>query len=103
MKGVSFLSKFTLICNVCFVLFAIFSVMEAAKPAGGFPGTVESIPFLKQTIIVLGFPAILINFLMCFSYCILIILGKGKWIPKWLAYINISFLFIQVYYFFFYK
>lgn len=103
MKSIRFLSRFTLICNVCFLLFVIFSQLEAKKPPTGSPGTVEQIPFLKELVIILGFPAIIINFLMCFSYLILIILGKSRLVPRWLGFINITFLLLQVFYFFLYK
>lgn len=100
MKTISFLSRFTVICNICFVLFAILGLLEQPGTANAIPGTVEKIPYLKELIILLGFPAIVINFLMCITYCILIIAGKGIMVPKWLAAINITFLVIEVYYFF---
>lgn len=103
MKPVRFFSRVTLICNICFILFVIFSQMEAARAVTGTPGTVERVPYFKELIIILGFPAIIINFLMCLCYFILIVLGKNKLVPKWLGFINITFLFAQVFYFFFYK
>lgn len=100
MKSIAFLSRFTVICNICFVLFAIIGFFDKPGSGSSIPGTVEKIPYLKELIILLGFPAIIINFLMCLTYCLLIILGRGILVPKWMALINITFLFFEVYYFF---
>lgn len=100
MKSVRFLSRFTLICNVCFVLFVIFNWLESSQPPAGRPGTVESIPFFKEIIIILGFPAIIINLIMCLTYLILIIAGKKVMVPKWLSLINLAFLLGQFVYYF---
>ena len=101
MKVISFLSKFTLICNVAFVVFIIFSKIESAKPASGSYDAVAKIPFLKELIITLGFSAIVINLLMCMVYAVLVIIGKERMIPKWTGSINIVFLILQFYYYFF--
>lgn len=100
MKTISFLSRFTIICNICFVLFAIFGMLEKPENTHAIPGTVEKIPFLKELIILLGFPAIIINFLMCATYGILVASGNKGLVPKWLAIINITFLLVEAYYFF---
>lgn len=101
MKTVSFLSRFTIICNICFVLFAFFGLIEKAGSTNNLPGTVEKIPFLKELIIILGFPAIVINLLMCIAYGIFLLTKKKKLLPKWLALINVGFLIVQFYYYFF--
>lgn len=101
MKTVSFFSRFTIICNICFVLFAFFGLLENAGNTSALPGTVEKIPYLKELIIILGFPAIVINLLMCLAYGVLLLSKKKQFIPKWLAWINVGFLLIQFYYYFF--
>lgn len=103
MRTVSFLSRVAIICNICFVLFIIFGFLERSETINAVPGTVERVPFFKEIIILLGFFAIFINFLMCLSYGILILLKKKYLIPKILAFINLAFLFLQFYYFIFLK
>ena len=100
MKVISFLSKFTLICNVAFLLFVIFGKLESDKPVTQGKDIVESIPFLKETIITLGFSAILINLIMCIVYSVIVIIGKPFLLPKYLAAINFVFLILQFFFYF---
>lgn len=101
MKLISFFSKFTFICNIAFVLFMIFNKIEAKKEVVGGRDTVVAIPFFKDLIIILGFSAIVINFLMCIVYLLTILLGKSSLLPKWLAIVNSIFLIVEFYFFFF--
>ena len=103
MKLFSFFSRFTLICNICFLLFVIFSKIEAGKPVAGTPGTVVVLPFFKDLVIILGFSAIVINIIMCISYLLIFLFKKMIVLPKWLSIVNVGFLIIEFYYFFFYK
>lgn len=75
--------------------------MEHAVPADTDPNVVLKLPFLKGLLVVLGFSAIIINFFMCLTYGILVIVGKTRYIPKWLAALNFIFLLLQIFYFFF--
>ena len=101
MKTISFLSRFTIFCNICFILFAFFGLLESSGNANALPDTVGKLPYLKELIIILGFPAIVINLLMCFTYGVIFILKKKELIPKWMALINVGFLIVQFYYYFF--
>ena len=101
MKIISFFSRFTLICNLSFLLFVIFSKLEAKKPVTQGRDIVESIPFFKDLVITLGFSAIVINFLMCLTYGLVAVFGKRFLLPKWLSVINFVFLIAEFYYFFF--
>ncbi len=83
------------------MLFAFFGLIEKAGSTNSLPGTVEKIPFLKELIIILGFPAIVINLLMCITYGVFFLLKKKHLIPKWLALVNLGFLIVQFYYYFF--
>ncbi|HEY5371253.1 MAG TPA: hypothetical protein VIJ75_19900 [Hanamia sp.] len=100
MKLISFFSKFTFICNISFVLFMIFNKIDAKKAIVGGKDTVVAIPFFKDLIIILGFSAIVINFLMCLVYLGAILAKKSFVLPKWLAIINFIFLIIEFYFFF---
>ena len=101
MKAILFLTRFTIICNIAFLLFIIFGKIEAKHPAEAVNGTVEAIPYFKNLVITLGFSAIVINFLMCLTYAVLVIIGKRFLVPKWLAAVNVVFLIFQFYFFFF--
>lgn len=100
MKVVSFFSRFTLICNIAFILFVTFSKLEARKPVTHSSDTVEMIPYFKNVVITLGFSAIVINLIMCIVYSIIVIIGKQYLLPKWLAAINFAFLILEFYFFF---
>lgn len=79
----------------------IFNKIEAKKEVVGGRDTVVAIPFFKDLIIILGFSAIVINFLMCIVYLLTILLGKSSLLPKWLAIVNSIFLIVEFYFFFF--
>jgi hypothetical protein len=100
MRAILFFSRFTLLCNLTFLLFIFFRWREAGKPLMGGRDTVISLPFLKETIIVLGFSAIVINLAMNITYLICFLSGKLKLLPRWLLTVNALFLLIQFYYFF---
>src|SRR6185312_499046 len=100
MKIISFFSKFTFICNICFIVFIFFNRMEAKRHVEATKDTVIAFPFFKDLIIILGFSAIIINLIMCVVYIITIIMRKSFILPKWLAAINFIFLLLQFYFFF---
>lgn len=101
MKVLSFFSRFTLICNIAFLLFIFFSKMEASRPVtGAGRDTVDSLPFVKDLVIILGFSAIIINFIMCLVYAVIVIIGKQYLLPKWMVAINMVFLILEFYFFF---
>jgi len=101
MKVISFFSRFTLICNIAFLLFVFFNKLETKKPVTHSPDTVQALPFFKDLVITLGFSAVIINLLMCLVYSALVIMGKQILVPKSLAIINFIFLILQFYFFFF--
>jgi len=78
----------------------IFNKIDAKKAIVGGKDTVVAIPFFKDLIIILGFSAIVINFLMCLVYLGAILAKKSFVLPKWLAIINFIFLIIEFYFFF---
>ncbi|MDQ6904046.1 MAG: hypothetical protein M3139_13675 [Bacteroidota bacterium] len=101
MKVISFFSKFTIICNIAFLLFIFLSKLESQKPVTQGPDTVVAVSFFKNIIITLGISAIIVNLLMCIVYSVTVIIGKQKTLPKWLVIINFLFLIFQFIYFFF--
>lgn len=102
MKAVRFLSRFALICNLCFLLFIFFRWLEQPKASGNIQDSIEQVPFVKELVILLGFTAIVVNIVMCIVYSICLFTSKFKQISTWLVIINFLFLFLQIFYFFFY-
>jgi hypothetical protein len=118
-----FFSKIVFCCNLCFVAAGILRWVENMNKAKGvFTGAIKLQP-LESTIVVLGYGAILINFI--FNLFVLLLLfskkvkaakvpaatdpfakisiGSKKNMPveKWLIWTNFLFLLAQIYYFFF--
>ena len=101
MKVLSFFSKFAAICNIAFVIFAVLNKLETKSSVAAANDTAQTLPFLKNIIITLGFSAIIINLIMCMTYSIFIIIGKKKLLPKWIVAFNFLLLIFQFYFFFF--
>jgi ABC-type bacteriocin/lantibiotic exporter with double-glycine peptidase domain len=101
MRTLLFLSRFTFICNIAFLLFAFFRWLENSSHASGSADVISRVPFLKELIILLGFCAIFINIIMCVVYIILMAMRK-KELPWVFICTNFLFLIIQIIYFFYY-
>jgi hypothetical protein len=96
-----FFSKIAFICNLCFVAAAILRWVENINKAkGSFDGAIKLQP-LESTIVVLGYGAVLVNFIFSLLVLLMFMFRKEHQVPKWLIWVNLLFLFIQVYYFFF--
>ena len=83
------------------MLFIFLGKLEARKPVTGRKDTVVAVSYVKDVIITLGAGALIINSIMCVVYAILIVAGKQRMIPKWLAMVNCLFLILQFLYFFY--
>jgi hypothetical protein len=99
MKVILFLSRFTLICNIAFLLFALFSWMERSSTATVARDQLSHVPFWKELIIILGVSSIIVNIIMSAVYLVLILMRK-KQLP-W-AFIITTFLFLGLQIFYFY-
>ena len=96
-----FFSKIVFICNLCFIAAVILRWVENAnKKKGNFDGAIKLQP-LESTIVVLGYSAIIFNFIFNLIILALLLLKKKTGMPKWLIWFNFLILIIQVYYFFF--
>jgi hypothetical protein len=101
MKVISFFSRFTIICNFCFLLFIFVARLEAKKPVRQSTDTIMPVSFFKDIIITLGISAIIVNLAMCIVYSVIVISGRQRLLPKWLVMVNYLFLILQFTYFFF--
>ncbi len=96
-----FFSKIVFICNLCFIAAVILRWIENAnKKKGNFDGAIKLQP-LESTIAILGYGAIIINFIFNMILLVMLLLKKEQQLPKWLIWFNFLILIIQVYYFFF--
>jgi hypothetical protein len=100
MQLVKFLSRFTFICNIAFLLFVFFRWLELQKAVQNGTNGVVAVPILENVIVVLGVSAIIINVAMNFIYFILLLRGRLKILPAWLVAVNFIFLIVQIIYFF---
>lgn len=96
-----FFSKIVFICNSCFIAAVILRQVENInKQKGDFSGAIKLQP-LESTIVVLGYGAIVINFIFNLVLLIMFVLKKQQKIAPWLIWFNFLILLVQVYYFFF--
>ena len=96
-----FFSKIVFICNLCFIAAVILRWVENAnKQKGDFSGVIKLQP-LESTIVVLGYGAIIINFIFNLVLLGMLLIKKEQQLPKWLIWFNFLILVTQVYYFFF--
>ncbi|HMO62698.1 MAG TPA: hypothetical protein PKC39_11905 [Ferruginibacter sp.] len=96
-----FFSKITVICNLCFIAAVLLRRVEMAKAQqGNFSGAIPVQP-LESTIVVLGYGAIVVNFVFNMVVLALLLLKKPVPAPKWILLFNLLLLLLQVYYFFF--
>lgn len=97
-----FFTRVVAICNICFILAVILRAIELSKRAVG--NTNGAIPFqpLESTIVILGYGAILVNFL----YLPFVLLSWRKQrlnqLPRWIVLFNLLMLPVQIYFHFFY-
>ena len=96
-----FFSKLVFICNCCFVIAVILRWIENAhKKNGNFNGAIQ-INSLESMLVILGYGAIFVNFIVNILLVLLFTLKVQQVVPKWLAWVNVSFFFLQIYYFLF--
>ena len=96
-----FFSKVVFICNLCFIATVILSWVEySKKKTGYFEGALILQP-LQSTLVVLGYGAIVINFIFNLFVFWSWMQKKELTVSRWLIYTNFLFLLLQVYYFFF--
>ena len=94
-----FFSKIIFICNICFIAAVIFRYIEInADKAGKNPNVLGFQP-VESTLIILGYGAVIFNFIFLLSYLIAYLFKKGMSVPKWMLLFNLVLFFIQIIYF----
>ena len=98
-----FFSKITVICNLCFLASVVLWFIEMNKKQAGNNYRVIRLPWMENTLVVLGYGAIIVNLfflLICFIFAAFKMKHK---IPSWIIYFNVIVFFGQVFFHFFYK
>ena len=94
-----FFSKIVFICNICFIASVILRYIEInADKAGKNPNVLGFQP-LESTLIILGYGAVIFNFIFLLSYLIAYLFKKGMSVSKWMLLFNLVLFFIQLIYF----
>ncbi len=95
-----FYSRFVFICNICFILAVLIWWMEQnRRKQGNFDGLIGFQP-LEATLVILGYGAILFNFIFLMIAFYGFLTRKKQAVPGWVAIINLCIFPLQVYYFF---
>ena len=94
-----FFSKIVLICNICFISSVILRYVEMADQKNERLADVLKYQPLASTIVVLGYGAIIINFVFNLVVLMMLILKAINPAPKWIIWFNFLLLIIQIYYF----
>jgi len=94
-----FFSKIIFICNICFIAAVIFRYIEInADKVGKNPNVLGFQP-LESTLIILGYGAVIFNFIFLLSYLIAYLFKKGMSVPKWILLFNLVLFIVQLIYF----
>jgi len=96
-----FFSKFVFICNICFLISVVLRFVEYGTSSAN-SNSVNAIKFqpLESTIVVLGYGAILVNFIFLLFCAFTGIFKMTIQVPSWMKIISAVFFIIQVVYFF---
>lgn len=92
-----FFSKFTFICNICFLVTAFFNYSKMYLGDSRVP---QPLNILKGTVVILGEFSWILNFVFVLLWLILLLASKKPNVTKWIGIANVLILFFQVYYFF---
>lgn len=93
-----FLSKIILICNSCFIVSVLLRYVEmrqqpeAATEALGFQP-------LTSTLIILGYGAVVFNFMFLIACLFTFIFRKESTVPRWILLFNLVLFFAELIYF----
>jgi len=97
-----FFSKITVLFNVAFLVTLVFWFLERQPHEGG-PREMMPLPWLKGTLVTLGYTAIIVNALFLLLTFIFYAFKANIKIPRWIIIFNIIIFCCQVYFHFFLK
>jgi hypothetical protein len=98
-----FFSKFTVLCNCCFLVAVVLWYFEMHNRHQGSNDQLIQVPWLESTLVILGYGAIIVNVFFLLVYLIFVSFKVPVKIPKWMIIFNIILFCCQVYFHFFFK
>ena len=98
-----FFSKITVFCNACFLVSVVFWYIEMGKQRQGYSNQVLPLPWLENTLVILGYSAIVVNALFLLLCFIFYSFKSNIKIPAWIIIFNIIIFCCQVYFHFIFK
>ncbi|MEP6675373.1 MAG: hypothetical protein ABJA78_09460 [Ferruginibacter sp.] len=98
-----FFSKFVFICNLCFIAVIVMRFVEMHKTKAGNRDAIIPLPFVEGTLALLGYMAIILNFVFLLTAIIMKLSRKAWTFQKWIFWINLLFFFLQIYFHLFYN
>ncbi len=100
LSSMRFFSKITFICNLCFIAAVILRKVEMTnKTKGDLTGAIKLQP-LESTLVVLGYSAIIVNFIFNIACFLFFLSKKALPVGKWMIWFNFLLLLTQLFYFF---
>ena len=96
-----FFSKLTVLCNCCFLVAVVMWYLEFHKKHVGINDKIIQLSWLENSLVTLGYGAIIVNVLFLLIYFIFAVFEVQKKVAKWMIVFNIIVFFGQVYFFFF--
>jgi len=94
-----FFAKIIFICNCCFMASVILRYLEInADKAGKNPNVLGFQP-LESTLIILGYGAVLFNFIFLLCSLVVYLFKKELPVANWILLFNLVLFFIQLIYF----
>lgn len=98
-----FFSKFTVLCNTCFLVSVVLWYFEVHGKPPGSTDQVIPLPWLEGTLVILGYGAIVVNTLFLLLAFIFTAFKVSIKIPRWIIIFNVLIFCCQVYFHFFLK
>jgi len=95
-----FFAKLTFICNLFFILAVILRLVENANREKALLNGAISLQPVESTLVVLGYSAIVVNFMFLLCILLVYILKREQALPRWLIWSNLFFFAAQLSYFF---
>jgi len=96
-----FFSKLTTICNLCFLVSVVMWYFEFHGKRPGGHDRIIQLPWLENTLVTLGYGAIIVNVLFLLICFIFTAFKMQLKVATWMIVLNILIFFGQVYFFFF--
>lgn len=93
-------SRLVFICNICFIIAVILRILERSERANAVSEGLAAIQPLENSLIILGYGAIIINLIFVLIAISSTIFRRGLMIPAWITTFNIVLFICQVIYFF---